>query len=223
MLSELLKIQPGVTAVIGGGGKTTLLRTLGEELSNAGASVLLCTTTKMYPYQDVHFVQTEKEIHDARKRHLLLCAGTLLPETGKITAPQVPFSVLIALFDYILVEADGSAQLPLKAHGAHEPVVPPEANQVILVLGASGMDRPIREAAHRPELYAQRAGVAAEDSATPERIAKVVNGEKVHTRVLINQAETPEMQEKARKLGALLNCSTVIGSLQRGEYMLCSY
>ena len=30
-LAELLAIRPGVTAVIGGGGKTTLLRTLGEE------------------------------------------------------------------------------------------------------------------------------------------------------------------------------------------------
>ena len=223
MLSELLKIQPGVTAVIGGGGKTTLLRTLGEELSNAGASVLLCTTTKMYPYQDVHFVQTEKEIHDARKRHLLLCAGTLLPETGKITAPQVPFSVLIALFDYILVEADGSAQLPLKAHGAHEPVVPPEANQVILVLGASGIDRPICEAAHRPDLYAQRCGAGISDDATPERIARVIHSEKLHTRVLINQVDDLEQAEKARRLAALLDCSTVIGSLQRGEYMLCSY
>ena len=38
-LSELLDIQPGVTAVIGGGGKTTLLRTLGEELACKGASV----------------------------------------------------------------------------------------------------------------------------------------------------------------------------------------
>ena len=33
MLAELLELRPGVTAVIGGGGKTTLLRTLGGELS----------------------------------------------------------------------------------------------------------------------------------------------------------------------------------------------
>ena len=32
-LAELLDIRPGVTAVIGGGGKTTLLRILGEELA----------------------------------------------------------------------------------------------------------------------------------------------------------------------------------------------
>ena len=223
VLSELLKIRPGITAVIGGGGKTTLLRTLGEELARAGASVLLCTTTKIYPFQGVLFARTMEELDEMRKKSSFLCTGLPIPGTEKITAPEAAFSELVDRFDYILVEADGSAQLPLKAHEAHEPVVPPEANQIILVLGASGVDRPIREAAHRPELYAQRAGVTVEDSATPERIAKVINSESLHTRVLINQAETPEIQEKARKLGALLGGSVVIGSLQRGEYMLCSY
>ena len=222
VLSELLEIQSGVTAVIGGGGKTTLLETLGKELSARGSSVLLCTTTKMYPYDKIPFVRTAKEMDRERKQHLLLYAGTPMAESGKITAPQMSFADLMERFDYVLVEADGSAQLPLKAHASHEPVVPPEANQVILVLGASGVDRPISEAAHRPELYAKRAGVTVEDRATPERIAKVINSEGLHTRVLINQAETPEIQEKARKLGALLGGSVVIGSLQRGEYILCS-
>ena len=49
-LSQLLDIRPGVTAVIGGGGKTTLLRTLGEELAGQHP-VLLCTTTKILPFR----------------------------------------------------------------------------------------------------------------------------------------------------------------------------
>ena len=32
-LAELLDIRPGVTAIIGSGGKTTLLQMLGEELA----------------------------------------------------------------------------------------------------------------------------------------------------------------------------------------------
>lgn len=220
-LSERLEIRPGVTAVIGGGGKTTLLEVLGRELSARGSSVLLCTTTKMYPYQEIPFVRTAEEMD--REQHLLLCAGTPVAETGKITAPQMSFSDLMDRFDYILVEADGSAQLPLKAHESHEPVVPPEANQVILVIGASGMDRPIREAAHRPGLYAKRAGAAEEDPATPERIARVIDSEKLHTRVFINQVEDPEREEKARRLGALLDCGVVLGSLQKGEYKSCSF
>ena len=41
-LAPLLGIQKGVTAIIGSGGKTTLLRTLASELPGR---VLLCTST----------------------------------------------------------------------------------------------------------------------------------------------------------------------------------
>ena len=49
-ISEALGLRPGVTAVIGGGGKTTLLRMAGEELAASGHRVLLCTTTKILPF-----------------------------------------------------------------------------------------------------------------------------------------------------------------------------
>lgn len=49
-LGQALGVRRGVTAVIGAGGKTTLLRALGEELAGAGHTVLLCTTTKIYPF-----------------------------------------------------------------------------------------------------------------------------------------------------------------------------
>lgn len=39
-------------------------------------------------------------------------------ENGKLTAPRLPMEMLAALADYMLVEADGSRQMPLKAHAA---------------------------------------------------------------------------------------------------------
>ncbi len=49
-LAQALELRRGVTAVIGGGGKTSLLRALGEELAGEGHTVLLCTTTKFFPF-----------------------------------------------------------------------------------------------------------------------------------------------------------------------------
>ena len=120
-LSQLLDIRPGVTAVIGGGGKTTLLRTLGEELAGQHP-VLLCTTTKILPFSDLPCARTAAELDELRRAHQLLCAGTDVPGTGKLTAPETPMAVLAEQFDYILVEADGAARRPLKAHAPHEPV-----------------------------------------------------------------------------------------------------
>lgn len=221
-LREMLDIRPGVTAVIGGGGKTTLLRVLGSELSRE-ASVLLCTTTKILPFPNIPCAQTTGELDTLRREHRLLCAGTYLPDSGKLTAPELPVAELAKRFDYILVEADGAAQRPLKAHAPHEPVIPAETNRTICVVGASGFGRPIAEAVHRPELYASLAGVAVQTAATPETEAAVLSAEKMHDFIYVNQIETAEDLETARRLAALLGVQIAAGSLWKGEYTLCSY
>ena len=220
-LAKLLDIHPGVTAVIGGGGKTTLLRTLGEELAEE-SRVLLCTTTKIFPFHDLPCAMTAEELNSLRRELRLMCAGTPVPGTEKLTAPPVPMAELAAWFDYVLVEADGSAQRPFKAHASHEPVIPAEASQVICVVGASGFGKPIREATHRPELYAQLAGVSVEDPVAPETAAAVLQAEGLHHRIYVNQVETRQDLAAAEALAALLDCPVLAGSLHRREYFTCS-
>ena len=121
----------------------------------------------------------------------------------------------------MLAEADGSAGRPLKAHAPHEPVIPPEAGNVILVVGASGFGRPIREAAHRPERYAALAGAGLEESALPAMAAAVARAEGLHDRVYINQAETPSQLADAKRFAQYMDCPVLAGSLQREEYQIC--
>lgn len=219
-ISRLLDIRPGVTAVIGGGGKTTLLRTLGEELAER-YTVLLCTTTKIFPFPNLPCARTAAELDQLHRTHRLLCAGTDVPGTGKLTVPEVPMAALAEMFDYVLVEADGAAHRPLKAHAPHEPVVPPEANQTICVVGVAGFGRPIAEAAHRPERYAALAGVAETAEATPETEAAVLRAEGLHAKVYVNQVETLWELASARALAELVDCPVLAGSLQRKEYFPC--
>lgn len=220
-LASLLDISPGVTAVIGGGGKTTLLRTLGEELAGAGHGVLLCTTTKILPFPGVPLALDKETLEELAGTRRLVSAGTPLPDSGKLTAPPVPMDQLAGLFSYILVEADGAAGRPLKAHASHEPVIPPEANQTILVAGASGFGRPIYEAVHRPEIYAALAGVSPEDPATPETEAAAAGREALHDKIYVNQAETGEALALSRRLAELAGCPVLAGSLREGVYVTC--
>lgn len=218
-LAKLLCVQPGVTAVIGGGGKTTLLRTLGEELS-ARHRVLLCTTTKIFPFDGIPCAHTAAEMEAFTQPAGLWCMGTPA-EQGKLTVPAVSLEGLASCFDYVFVEADGAAGRPLKAHASHEPVIPPCVNQAILVVGASGFYRPISEAAHRPEIYAKLSGVSVKEEATAETQAAVLQAEGLHDRVFVNQVETlPDLLE-AKCLAALLRCPLLAGSLQREEYFKC--
>ena len=214
-LAGLLGIQPGITAVIGGGGKTTLLRTLGLELAQ-GHRVVLCTTTKILPFPDLPCAATRAELQALRETHRLLCAGTPVPESGKLTVPEVPMETMAAWFDYVLVEADGAARRPLKAHAPHEPVIPPQANQTICVVGSSGFGRPITQ-----ERYARLAGVPIDAPATPETEAAVLLAEGLHDRVFVNQAETPEDLKLAGLLADRLDCPVLAGALQKGAYVEC--
>ena len=126
-------------------------------------------------------------------------------------------------FDYVLVEADGSAQRPLKAHAPHEPVIPAEARQTICVVGASGFGKPIAGAVHRPHLYAALAGVSEQFDATVETEAAVLLAEKLHDRIYVTQVETLSELADAKALAALLHTPLLAGSLHREEYFSCSF
>ena len=214
--SEALDIRPGLTAIIGSGGKSTLLQVLAEEL--APATVLLCTTTHMCPTPGVPFSESEEErqLAEALALHGTVCLGTPMPD-GRITAPALPMKTLMALADYVLVEADGSRTLPLKAHAPHEPVIPAEADQVVCVVGISGVGKPITAAAHRPEQYASLAGVEVLAIVTPEIAAAVLNGEGLADRYYINQVADQGDLAAARALAALLHAPAAYGSLHRRD------
>mgnify|MGYP004570108039 FL=1 len=215
-LSQALQVKPGVTAIIGGGGKTTLMERLAAELSRE-ARVIVCTTTHILPEKTMPCLvsPTQTEIAAALEQSPCICVGTWA-ENGKFGPPELPVGTLAQLADYVIVEADGAKRLPLKAHAAHEPVVPPEANQTILVVGASGFGKPMEQSVHRAALAAERLGVSPETVVTPELWVKFLNAEALHTRVLVNQAETEQAQADARALAAGLRAPVCMAALQKG-------
>jgi len=162
-LCDLLDIRPGVTALIGGGGKTTLMYHLARELRERG-TVAVTTTTKIWPPTGIAVARDPDTAREILAREGLVCLGVPSVQ-GKLVSPG--FEGWDALADYTLVEADGSAGKPFKGHEKHEPVLPPRRNTTILVLGADGFGRPISVAAHRPALYARLAGVPENRPVTP--------------------------------------------------------
>ncbi len=216
-LSDYLEIRPGLTAVIGGGGKTTLLYALAEELRKTG-SVLLCTSTHIrIPPQYPLVTGEDAAVRDALRRNRVVYAG-MPAGSGKLTAPAIDFRTQTHLADYVLVEADGSRGLPLKAHAAHEPVIPSSADNVILVVGADGFGGAVASVCHRPSLWAQLAGVAEQGIATPEGEARVIRTEGYGSRVFINKVESAAAHDAASDLASRLDLPVTAGSLQRGEY-----
>lgn len=237
-LASRLKIEAGITAIIGSGGKSTLLRALGLELMRSGGRVLLCTTTHMFPVAGVPWDGSSRRLDATPWKpgalHVPGCtceacaglargsicqAGVLDPETGKLSSPAKPLDELAQRFDYVLAEADGSKRLPLKAHASWEPVVPAGTANVVWVVGASGLGKPIDEVVHRPELFCERCGCEPSDIATPERVAQVLDAElqmlNLNTaQIMLNQVDTLADPTMADRFQAALDRPIIATSLK---------
>lgn len=111
-LCDVLEVRRGVTAVIGGGGKTSLLYRLASELRERGR-VLVATTTRILPPAHLPVCHDREGTLRALRANGIACAGTPA-EGGKLAEPS--FADWMTLADYTLVEADGSKGLP--AQGA---------------------------------------------------------------------------------------------------------
>ena len=217
-LRELLGIRPGVTALAGGGGKTTMMYTLAGELS-AQRTVICTTTTHILPPD--HLPVLERADREALERARCICAGR--PAAGgKLAAPEQSIGELASLADYVLVEADGSRGLPVKAHLPHEPVIPEEAGLTVALTGASGFGRPVQEAVHRWERFCQLTGAAPEEPVTAEHLAALLAAEGFGDLIFVNQAETPERLSEAERLAALLDRPVFAGTLKGGIWKCLS-
>ena len=219
-LAKAMCVGRGVTSVIGSGGKTSLLAALARELPG---TVALTTTTHVMPFAGVTTLDGSDAgaVAATLARERVVCVGAPAGEkdraAGKLSAGALGPGALAQLADYVLVEADGSRALPLKAHAPWEPVVPEVSSQAILVVGASGFGRPVRETAHRVERFCELAGCAPSDAATPELVARVIAAEGLATRVLVNQADTEELLARARELAQWLDVPVTAGSLRAGR------
>ena len=209
-IAPLLHIGRGVTAIIGGGGKTTLIETLAGELSKKGKVIITTTTHIRRPEQyETLLDATEAAVSAALERSGIVCVASQA-ESGKLCAPWLSMGTLAQLADFVLVEADGAKRLPLKAHASHEPVIPEEAQRVIMVIGKT---------CHRSALYAQFAGVDEETVVTPQLAARVVNAEGYGDRVYINKVESAADYEAAQAMANEFSCPVIAGSLHQGVYV----
>ena len=209
-------------SVIGSGGKTSFLRYLADRLAG---SVILTTSTHILPFPDVPLVDTavlDREqalagLRSALTRSRVVCLGKSEP-SGKLADPSsvLPFEALLSEADHILVEADGAAGRPLKAHRPWEPVIPACSDLTGCLVGASGLGKPVSEACHCPELFAALAGISPDQPVREQDVAAVLNRENLADCYLVNQVDVLPDPDSARRLCGLIAGDAFPCSLRKG-------
>lgn len=164
---------------MGAGGKTTLIHRLSEELQVLGVTVLITTTTKMYRPAQHYFewtgAESAKELKVYLDKERIVTVGCTWDEReDKITGvPEENYQILAELADVLLVEADGSKRKPVKVPAEYEPVIYPNTDLVIGVLGMRSVGLRIAQAAHRPEDVAAFLNVETEHIFTKEDLRAI--------------------------------------------------
>ncbi len=171
-LPERWRLGPSeVVAVVGAGGKSSLLEALARAYEAEGAHVVLTTTTKVRPPGPGGRPLVVAETIEGLVEALAAAAGggPFSPLVGRRVSSQgklqgLPSEWIPVLRDLpgvtaVLVEADGSLGRPLKAPAAWEPVLPSGVSLVAGVAGLEAQGVPLDdEHVHRPELLAALLG-----------------------------------------------------------------
>ncbi len=225
-LSRALRVQrKDVIALVGGGGKTSAMFRLGDELAAQGWRVVATTSTHIGASQlalaPQVIVVAAAKINHLADQHLTrsptLLVGEINSQTEKAEGlgPDVIDRIVPVLdADLVINEADGARLLPFKAPARHEPVITPGTTLVVPLVGVDVVGQPLDEGhVHRPERVAALTGAERGQPVTLQIIADVLThpqgglkGVPPQARVvaLVNKVQTQAQVEIAEQLADLL-------------------
>ena len=165
-----------VISLVGGGGKSTLLMYLAQRFAARGKRTVVMTTTRMLCPSYVC-----ESIEDCRACWAMgkYAACGERTENGKFREPKKALlEQLLEEADAIIIEADGAHRLACKAPAEHEPVILPQSDIVIGVMGIEVMGGTVGTVCHRPEHVCALLGCGKEHCLTAADMADILVSEK---------------------------------------------
>ncbi|CAG37794.1 selenium cofactor biosynthesis protein YqeC [Desulfotalea psychrophila] len=214
-----------VAAIIGAGGKTSLMFQIAREARARGMRVLVTTSTRIFvPEPELYDeIDLSGEGFAFQPTQAGIYVAGLPAEEGKLAG--LADSLLLSsskFFDLVLIEADGSKCLPLKGWKETEPVVPACTTHSIGVLDISVLGERIDQSlVHRLPLFLELTDASPGDALSLDHLRRVVEGgcgmfARAHGReqIYLNKVESAELFQEASALRKL--CPTrefVAGSI----------
>ena len=162
-----------IQAIVGAGGKTTLLKTLAQEYRKQGKRVFVTTTTHMLIEDDTLLTDDAETILKTLKDTGYVMAGIQDGIKFKSLSKKT-YAEVCSHADVVLVEADGSNHMPLKYPNSTEPVIPDNADEILVVCGLQALGQTAKASCHRLELVKEFLGIEDDTMITPTHVQKLV-------------------------------------------------
>lgn len=209
---------------IGAGGKTTTIFKLAKELKNLEKKVLVTTSTAIfYPEKDEFDKIIVSSSNDIIKTLRSINRGTITVIGREISSENKLLGLRketidniynIDIFDYILVEADGSKRKSIKSPADHEPVIPSRTDKTVGVIGIDSIEKKINEEnVHRLEEFCRVVNCKPGDTIDEEKIYRLIKNQKGLFKgsplkskkyVLLNKVDNKILEKRALKIVELI-------------------
>ena len=143
-----------MVSYVGAGGKTSSILEEVVRLYQMRKRVIVTTTTHMkqperIPEGTNRLTECAEEAANLLENGGIVWYGHPCAE-NKFKGPLPDeWEILCRLAEVVLVEADGSKRLPVKVPADFEPVIPDKTSKIIVVMGLSGLGKPIGKVCHR--------------------------------------------------------------------------
>ena len=169
-----------------------------------------------YPGSFAPFINLDTLVRRWQQGETCLLTARLNPSQPRLTSLTPAEVDAISTWpdlDRLIVEADGSKRLPIKAHKAGEPVLFSLCTLGIAVIGLGALHRQVTEGeVHRAPLLRQLLGCSAEHRLTPQDIARTAHAylsllNTPHRALVLSQAEhgsDGELEAVLQSLRAML-------------------
>ncbi|MEN6480732.1 MAG: selenium cofactor biosynthesis protein YqeC [Anaerolineaceae bacterium] len=201
---------------VGSGGKTTSLFQLARQFESP---VIITTTTHLGGWQlqisDRHYVIARPEdLEKIKYDSVILLTGPTGSDQRTLNLSSEILEAIKRISENynipLLIEADGSKQLPIKAPSEKEPPIPLWTSAVCVVVGMSRLNYPLSsEYVHRAEFFKNITGLEYQQTITEEVITRYlkssVGGLKNIPRssrkyVLLNQIDDKPLYHAAQRI-----------------------
>ena len=201
-----------IVSLVGAGGKTTVMYQLAEHFAKKGKKVLVTTTTHIWK-PSCNFAESLAEVEALWQAGCYAVVGSVEAGTGKITQlPKDVFKNYCSLADLVLIEADGAKGFPCKVPAENEPVLIPESDCVIAVMGLDALHKPISDVCFRLEKVQEVLEVFSEHKLTEEDAVKLLLSKQGACKnvgqrefyIVLNKCDDKDRLKSALKIGSLL-------------------
>lgn len=220
MYFPFIKQKKQVIAIVGAGGKTTLMYALAHYYARQEACVIITTTTHIKKPGGYPVAGNKKELLRQLAGSRIVVAGKDAPGDKLTQADSMGIADYQAAADIVLAEADGAKHFPCKVPAENEPVIPKESSVVLGVAGLDAIGRPLQEVCFRKERAMELLGKQAEDFITEQDLADILSsgwgtrknvGDRAYY-IALNKCDNERRRRQGERIQGMLAKAGIYGS-----------